>query len=81
MVITNELPILDVSRYICLAKSQMTFDEIGSSLVITIIIILQNIYVYYKLKTKKVYQFNVFLLLTSNYLILTKTLWCKHWIL
>lgn len=30
MVISDELPILDVSRYICLAKSQMTFDEIGN---------------------------------------------------
>ena len=30
MVITNELPILNVSRYIYFAKSQMTFDEIGN---------------------------------------------------
>lgn len=28
MVITDELPILDVSRYIYFAKSQMKFDEI-----------------------------------------------------
>ena len=30
MMITTELPILNVSRYIYFAKSQMTFDEIGN---------------------------------------------------
>ena len=29
-MITTELPILNVSRYIYFAKSQMTFDEIGN---------------------------------------------------
>lgn len=30
MMITTELPILNVSTYIYFAKSQMTFDEIGN---------------------------------------------------